>query len=103
MDCTSNQAIAFNKLTKLTPDGKLYHEQLIRDAAKDAQSWAKETWSDIDPVLLAVEIMVFNQEPDEDSPSGSLTRSDGQTVAAVCPLFDGLLPCSDQHTLLLLG
>ncbi|KAI8239433.1 Transaldolase [Colletotrichum sp. SAR 10_99] len=58
VDCTSNQAIAFNELTKLTPDGKLYHEQLIRDAAKDAQSWAKETWSDVDPVLLAVEIMM---------------------------------------------
>ncbi|KAJ0359538.1 hypothetical protein COL154_008176 [Colletotrichum chrysophilum] len=67
VDCDTLDAIAFNELTKLTPDGKLYHEQLIRDAAKDAQSWAKETWSDVDPVLLAVEIMVFNQEPDEDS------------------------------------
>ncbi|KAF9869669.1 transaldolase [Colletotrichum karsti] len=58
VDCTSNQAIALGELTKLTPDGKLHHEQLIRDAAKDAQGWAKTTWPDIDPVLLAVEIMM---------------------------------------------
>ncbi|KAL0929659.1 Transaldolase 2 [Colletotrichum truncatum] len=58
VDCTSNQAIAYNELTKTTPDGKLYHEQLIRDAVKDAQSWARTAWPDIDPILLAVEIMM---------------------------------------------
>lgn len=59
MDHTSNQAIAFNELTKVAPDGKLYHEHLIRDALKDAQGWARTAWPDLDPILLAVEIMVL--------------------------------------------
>lgn len=58
VDHTSNQAIAYGELTKTTADGKLYHDQLIRDSVKDAQGWAHAAWPDIDPILLAVEIMV---------------------------------------------
>ncbi|GKT65165.1 transaldolase [Colletotrichum tofieldiae] len=58
-DHTSNQAIAYNELTKTTPDGKLYHEQLIRDSVKDAHGWAHAAWPDVDPILLAVDIMVI--------------------------------------------
>jgi len=57
-DHTSNQAIAYNELTKTTPDGKLYHEKLIRDSVKDAHDWARAAWPDVDPILLAVEIMM---------------------------------------------
>ncbi|KAF6811330.1 Transaldolase 2 [Colletotrichum sojae] len=58
VDCTSNQAIAFGELTRATADGKLYHEGLLQAAAQDAKTWAKETWPDVDPVELAVEIMM---------------------------------------------
>ncbi|KAK2055170.1 transaldolase [Colletotrichum caudatum] len=57
-DHTSNQAIAYNELTKTTPDGKLHHEQLIRDSVEDAHGWARAAWPDVDPILLAVEIMM---------------------------------------------
>lgn len=57
-DHTSNQAIAYNELSKTTSDGKLHHEKLIRDSVEDAHGWAHAAWPDIDPILLAVDIMV---------------------------------------------
>ncbi|TDZ44885.1 Transaldolase [Colletotrichum trifolii] len=58
VDCTSNQAIALGELSKTTSDGKLHHEELLRNSGNDARGWARTAWPDVDPVLLAVEIMM---------------------------------------------
>ncbi|KAL2753202.1 hypothetical protein ACRALDRAFT_2111335, partial [Sodiomyces alcalophilus JCM 7366] len=57
-DVTSNQAIALGELTKTTPDGKLQHEELLRQAAEDARTWLHAAWPEVDLATLAVEVMM---------------------------------------------
>ncbi|KAK4665087.1 uncharacterized protein QC763_511535 [Podospora pseudopauciseta] len=59
VDCTSNQAIAYNELSKLDSDGKLVYQQLIHESIEVAH-WMFAKQSDATLEELAVELMMVN-------------------------------------------
>ncbi|KAH8906408.1 aldolase [Coniochaeta sp. PMI_546] len=56
-DCTSNQAIAFNELSKLDGDGKLVYEDVIKNSLNVAH-WMLPKQADATIEELAVELMM---------------------------------------------
>ncbi|KAH6668145.1 transaldolase [Plectosphaerella plurivora] len=57
-DVTSNQAIALGELQKTGDDGKPYYQELLHSAVRDAKEWLHPLYTDIDPVILATEVMM---------------------------------------------
>ncbi|KAK0665973.1 putative transaldolase [Cercophora samala] len=59
VDCTSNQAIAYNELSKVDENGKLVYQQLIYESIEVAH-WMFGKQSDATLEELAVELMMVN-------------------------------------------
>ncbi|KAK4176588.1 putative transaldolase [Triangularia setosa] len=59
VDCTSNQAIAYNELSKVDENGKLVYQQLIYESIEVAH-WMFSKQSDATLEELAVELMMVN-------------------------------------------